>query len=148
SGTDRAELIGRIGTRIGVEAIQDTAEDPSRDAAARDYLALGTVSWMLRDLTVAMGHSDNLDRTSLWREVMAGAHAWQAGDAPAAVNRLRASFELLTQARERFYPVDAYVLDLCLLDPAMPSGAFAGPLGTAVAITFIAPAQAIENQAA
>ena len=51
----------------------------------------------------------------------AGAHAWQAGDRPTAVNRLRAAFELLTQARERFYPVDAYLIDICLLDPAMPA---------------------------
>jgi alpha-mannosidase len=147
SGTDRADLIGRIQSRMGVEAATDRVEDPTRKAVARDFLALGTVLWMLRDLTVAMGHSENLDRESLWREVTAGAHAWQLGDSPAAVNRLRAAFEVLTQARERFYPVDAYLLDVCLVDPAMPAGVLAGPLETAVAITFIAPAQAIENQA-
>ncbi len=54
----------------------------------------------------------------------------------------------MTQARERFYPVDAYILDLCLLDPAMTGGMLAEPLETAVAITFVASAQAIENQAA
>ena len=51
---------------------------------------------------------------------MAGAHGWQIGDWAGAVNRLRAGFEVLTQARERFYPVDAYLIDICLLDPAMP----------------------------
>ena len=54
---------------------------------------------------------------------------------------------MLTQARERFYPVDAYLIDLCLLDPAMPAGVLAGPLEAHVAISFLAPARAIENQA-
>ena len=147
SGMDRNGLVGRIQLLIGVDGFTDRAENPAMQAVARDFLALGAVHWMLRDLTVAMGHSDSLDRESLWREVTAGAHAWQLGDSPAAVNRLRAAFEVLTQTRERFYPVDAYLLDLCLLDPAMPGGVLAGPLETAVPITFIAPAQVIENQA-
>jgi alpha-mannosidase len=95
-----------------------------------------------------MGHAEGVDRESLTREVMAGAHAWQLGDETAAVNRLRAAFEILTQARERFYPVDAHLVDLCLLDPAMPGGVLRDPLATAVAVTFVAPGRAIENQAA
>ena len=94
-----------------------------------------------------MGHADALDHESLTRELLAGAHAWQIGDWASAVNRLRAGFEVLTQARERFYPVDAYLIDLCLLDPAMPAGVLADPLESPIAISFIAQAQAIENQA-
>src|SRR5262249_52409529 len=96
---------------------------------------------------VGMGHSEGVDRETLWRELSAGAHAWQLGDARAAATRLRAGFELLTQSRERFYPVDAYLLDLCLLDPSMPAGALAEPLATPVPITFVATARAIEVQA-
>ena len=80
-----------------------------------------------------MGHADVLDAESLAREVLSGAAAWQSGDAPAATNRLRAAFELLTQARERFYPVDAYLIDLCLLDPNMPAGVLAEALEAHVA---------------
>ena len=95
---------------------------------ARDYLALGAAHWWLRDLTIAMGHVDTLSRTSLVREALAGARAWRSGDPSAATNRLRAAFELITEARERFYPMDGYVLDLCLLDPATPPDALAdGP---------------------
>ncbi len=93
-----------------------------------------------------MGHADMLDAESLTRELLAGAHAWRIGDWPAAVNRLRAAFEVLTQARERFYPVNAYVIDLCLLDPSMGEGVLADPLATPVAISLLAPAQAIETQ--
>ena len=115
-------------------------------AAARDYLALGTVRWFLRELTTAMGHADMLDADSLTRELLAGAQAWRIGDWPGSVNRLRAAFEVLTQARERFYPVDAYVIDLCLLDPSMGEGVLTDVLATPVAISIVAPAQAIENQ--
>ena len=94
-----------------------------------------------------MGHADAINQEALTREVLAGADAWQICDRPTATNRLRAGFEVLTQARERFYPVDAYLIDLCLLDPAMPAGVLAGPLESHVAVSFLAPAQAIENQA-
>ena len=114
---------------------------------ADDFLALGTTRWMLRDLAIAMGHEAAINQQALTREVLAGADAWQGCDRSTAVNRLRAGFEVLTQARERFYPVDAYLVDLCLLDPAMPAGVLAGPLEAHVAISFLAPAQAIENQA-
>jgi alpha-mannosidase len=148
SGADRVELIRRIQERIGAAGAADFVETQPMAATAGDFLALGTARWMLRDVTVGMGHSEGVDRESLWRELTAGAQAWQLGDSQAAGSRLRAGFELLTQARERFYPVDAYLLDLCLLDPSMPAGVLAEPLATAVPVTFLAPARAIEAQAA
>ena len=148
SGTDRTELIGWLAERMGAELAENSIETEPKTTVSRDFLAMGTVRWMLGNLTVAMGHSESVDRESLWRELRAGAHAWRSGDTPSAVNRLRAGFEVLTQARERFYPVDAYVLDLCLLDPGMDGGVLAEPLETPVAITFVAPAQAIEKQSA
>jgi alpha-mannosidase len=146
AGSDRADLVRRIQERLGADDVVDQAADESAAGAARDYLALGTVRWMLRDLNTGMGHADLLDIESLTRELLAGAHAWRIGDWPGSVNRLRAAFEVLTQARERFYSVDAYVIDLCLLDASMGQGVLAEPLATPVAISFLAQAQAIENQ--
>jgi alpha-mannosidase len=147
SGTDRGELVRQIQSRLGAQGAVEMVEDEGMRASARDFLALGTTRWLLRELTIGMGHVDALDHESLTRELLAGAHAWQIGDWPGAVNRLRAGFEVLTQARERFYPVDAYLIDLCLLDAAMPAGVLVEPLESPVAISFIAQAQAIENQA-
>jgi len=146
SGSDRDALVGQIQARLGADDVLDQVTDEGMASAARDFLALGTVRWFLRELTTAMGHADMLDAESLTRELLAGAHAWHIGDWPGSVNRLRAAFEVLTQARERFYPVDAYVIDLCLLDPSMGEGVLADPLATPVAISFLAPAQAIETQ--
>jgi alpha-mannosidase len=146
SGTDRLELIHQIQAILGADGAVEMVENEGMVTTALDFLALGTVRWMLRELTVAMGHADALDHESFKRELLAGAHAWQIGDWAGAVNRLRAGFEVLTQARERFYPVDAYLIDICLLDPAMPAGVLANALSNPIAISFIAPAQAIENQ--
>jgi alpha-mannosidase len=148
SGTDRADLIRRLQVRLGVAGASDLVESELMAAATRDFLALGTVRWMLRQLATAMGHAEAVDMESLTRELMAGAHEWQRGDGQGAVNRLRAAFEVLTQARERFYPVDAYLIDICLLDPAMSGGVLADLLETPVPLSLLAPAQAIENQAA
>jgi alpha-mannosidase len=146
--TDRPALIRRIQEHLGAVGTPETSDDDGMTAVANDFLALGTTKWLLHDLASAMGHADAINHEALTREVLAGADAWQICDRPTAINRLRAGFEVLTQARERFYPVDAYLVDLCLLDPAMPSGVLAGPLECHVAVTLLAPAQAIENQAA
>jgi alpha-mannosidase len=144
---NRTVLIRQIQERLGAVGTPETSLDPAMVALAEDFLALGTSWWMLRDLAIAMGHPDAINHQALTREVLGGADAWQNCDRTTAVNRLRAGFEVLTQARERFYPVDAYLVDLCLLDPAMPAGVLEGPLDTHVAVTLVAPARAIERQA-
>ena len=147
SGTDRATLIAQIQEHLGAVGTPETSDDPGMIDVALDFLALGAARWLLRDLASAMGHDGAINLQALTREILAGADAWQSCDRPTAVNRLRAGFEVLTQARERFYPVDAYLIDLCLLDPALPGSVLAGALGIHVAISFVAPGLAIENQA-
>jgi alpha-mannosidase len=132
-----------------VRAILAKTPDPSveidpADPIARDFLALGSAHWWLRDLTNAMGHTETLSRSNLLKEAINGAKAWASGDPTGAKNRLRASFELITEARERFYPLDGYVLDLCLLDPASAADSLASVLELHTPFTLIAPARAIE----
>lgn len=146
-GTDRAALVREIQERLGAVGTPETADAREMQSTANDFLALGAVHWWLKDLTVAMGHADGLDHESLTRETLAGAIAWQNCDRPTAANRLRAAFEVLTQARERFYPVDSYLIDLCLLDPAMPAGVLTDSLEARAPVSFLAPAKAIENLA-
>ncbi len=146
AGADRAAIAGQVLRELvttGAEPPQASLDDP----LVLDFLALGTARWMLRDLTAAMGHVDCLDHESLARETLAGARAFVEGDHSAAAGRLRAAFELLTEARERFYPTDAYILDLCLLDPNSPPGSLAAPLSAKVPLTILGPAMAIEAQA-
>jgi alpha-mannosidase len=147
SGTDRGMLVAQIRARMGADVADLGVESEGMVSSAADFLAFGMVRFMLRDLTTAMGHSDSIDYESLRRELLAGAHQWMIDDWSSAVNRLRAAFEKLTQARERYYPVDVHLLDLCLIDPGMREGVLAAALARPIAVSFLMPAQAIENQA-
>ena len=119
--------------------------DDHDDALVADYLALGAAHWWIRDLTIAMGHVDTLARSALLREVKAGGLAWAGGNRVAAENHLRAGFELLAQARERFYPMDGYILDFCLLDAATPPEGLVPLFDSAKPFTLVAPAAAIDR---
>jgi len=147
SGTDREALVRRIQERLGAVGTPETSPDEASVSVALDFQALGTARWFLRDLTIGMGHTDTLNMENLTREALLGARAWQTCDRTAAVNHARAAFEVLTQSRERFYPVDAYFMDICLLDPALPAEALSEPLEARLPVTFLAPAKAIEVQA-
>ncbi len=143
-GPDRDRLVAELAQRLSVDT---RAPNDETLALVRDFQALGTAVWWLRELTAAMGHVDCLDHDCFQREAFAGADAWAAGDANAAASRLRASFELLTQARERLYPTDAYMLDLVLLDASSGPGALRSCLEGRVPFTVIAQASAIKAQA-
>lgn len=142
---DRPGAIAALLGEAGIDASGFTAE---QEALVPDFLALGATRWWLGDLTVAMGHPDGLDHEALAREVLLAARAWADGDTNGASNRLRAAFEVMTQARERFYPVDSYLVDLTLLDPASRPEELADPLDARSAFTLFCPAKAIEAVAA
>lgn len=109
---DRAEMVRRA-----LEPLDEPAEvDPDLVA---DFLALGTCWLMVELLTIHMHHFSNLDEVELQREAVAAAKAAVTGDADGARAHLKSCFETLLEARERFYPVECYLLDLCLLIPRL-----------------------------
>lgn len=142
SSRDRETTLREVRGRLGA-----TADQPAdSDEMVGDFLSLGLLRWMVRDLSIAMGRSSAIDEDALAREALAAADAWRDGDLEAAAGRLRGAFEVLTRAREQSYPVDAHLLDLCLLDPALPGGALAPSLEDKTPVSFIASARAIEKQ--
>ncbi len=142
---DRASTIAALLERTD---IGNRTFTPEQIETIPDFLALGAARWWLGELTIAMGHPDGLDHDALTREALQAARAWAEGDINGARNRLRAAFEVMTQARERFYPVDAYLVDLCLLDPAGRPEELREALDTRGAFTLFCPAKAIEAIAA
>ncbi len=142
--TDRSPLIAQMIERLGLEPVPAFDE---KEQLAEDFLALGTAHEMLANLTAAMSHADALDRESFTRETISAAISWQEGDANAVKSRLRASFELLIEARERFYPVDAYMVDIAFLHDSTPLDAVRDALSNRTPISFLANARAIESLA-
>lgn len=84
---------------------------------AADFLALGLCFLLVELLTRQMRYMSNVDEIHLKNEALAAARAAMAGEADAARDRLRNCFDVLTEARERFYPVESYLVDLVLTAP-------------------------------
>lgn len=107
--TYRQEIVDDALALLGDEA---PTIDPDLSA---DFLALGFCYLQIELLTRQMRYMSNLDELHLERESVAAARAAAEGDVERARGRLRACFEVLIEARERFYPVDCYLLDLTLV---------------------------------
>ncbi len=86
---------------------------------AADFLAFGTAMLQLELLTRRMHYYSNLDSSPVRLDVVAAAEAAVAGDCEQARRRLSRAFELLLDARERYFPVDSYLIDLCLVVPQL-----------------------------
>jgi alpha-mannosidase len=82
---------------------------------AADFLALGYAYLQIELLTRQMRYMSNLDELHLERQAVQAAQAALAGDADVARQHLTSCFEVLLEARERFYPVDLHLLDLTLV---------------------------------
>ncbi len=95
-----------------------------------DFLALGTCWLQLELLTRRMHHFSNLDEAHLQREAVSAAEAAVANDLAAAKTHLGACFDILADARGRFYPVDCYLIDLCLLIPRLADANLSAMLAT------------------
>ena len=142
----RRATIRRLLERLAPERAESPdPDDPEGLKLAGDFLALGTARFQLEELTRAVGHGETLDRDAFDRETLKGARAWLEGDWPTATGRLRAAFELLTQARERFYPMDAYLIDLTLLEDSTPPESLHALLREGPATTLMATGRAVET---
>ncbi len=115
---------------------------------AGDFLALGFAYLEIELLTRKMRHFSNLDEVHLQREAVAAAEAALAGDAETARTRLAACFEALAQARERFYPVDCYLIDLCLVIPRLADEHLRRALATRKPISILASTADLDEIAA
>ncbi|HCD00736.1 MAG TPA: hypothetical protein DER64_09420 [Planctomycetaceae bacterium] len=111
--SDRDEMVAAALSLLG-EDREATPLDPDLTA---DFLALGSCYLQMELLTRHMHHFGNLDEVFLQREAVMAAESVIAEDPETARTHLKSCFESLHEARERFYPVDCYLIDLCLIVP-------------------------------
>jgi len=105
---DRDAILRQALAALGSDA-------PSIDAdLASDFLALGFGYLQIELLSRRMRYMSSLDEVQIQRQTLAAAEAAVAGDRETANKHLSECFEVLTEARERFYPVDLYLIDLTL----------------------------------
>lgn len=84
------------------------------DDLAADFLALGTGFLLVELLTRQMRYMSNLDEVRFGTETVAAARAAVEGREDDARQNLKNAFETLYEGRERFYPVDNFLIDLTL----------------------------------
>ncbi len=127
----REEILHRALAPLEEQAV---AVDPE---VAADFLALGYGYLQIELLTRQMRHSTSLDEGRFFEQLVAGAGAAVAGDAPAARDHLAACFNLLAQERAHYYAVDAYVLDVTLMASHTMGAAWMALLAADVATNVI-----------
>ena len=108
---DRDKLIAAI---LGYLNLDDCDLDPGLIGG---FLALGFCHLQVELITRQLRYMSNLDESQFQRETLAAAEKAVAGDAEEAKERLTAAFDLLTEAREYFYPVETYLIDMTLVAP-------------------------------
>jgi len=112
-----------------------------------DFLALGLCYLQVELLTRQMRYMSSLDEVHLQTEVVDAAKAAVQGDGVTARERLRNCFDVLTEARERFYPVDAYLIDLVMTVPASSVAALERELAARGPLSLLATGEVIEQLA-
>jgi alpha-mannosidase len=106
--TDRDELVDAMLARI------ETSSEKLDPELTADCMAIGIAHVLMEILTQQMHYFTNIDVEILGQQSVAAATAIIEGDTATAKDKLTIAYESLVEARERFYPVDCYLLDLCL----------------------------------
>ncbi len=120
SDENDAKMLGDKPPGSPKDAIAQNATPSSIDPElVADFLAFGSAYLHLDLLTRRMHYYSNLDSSPLRLDLIAAAEAAVEGDGDESRRRLKRAFELLLDARERFFPVDSYLIDLCLLIPRL-----------------------------
>ncbi len=110
-----------------------------------DFFALGVGKVMVEVLSRRMHHFEGFDDGRLEREVVAAADAAVAGDVEETRSRLKNCFDVLTEARERFYPVEFYLIDLCLVIPRLADANFERTIASSKPLSALVTAADLET---
>jgi len=112
-----------------------------------DFLALGFCHFQVELLTRQLRYMSNLDEESFLTEVLAAVDETLRGDGEAARQRLQASFDLLHDSREYFYPVEAHLLDLTLVAQSTIGRSLRDKLSGGMSTNLLVCADVIEQMA-
>lgn len=88
------------------------AVDPE---VAADFSALGYCHLMVELLTRQLRYMSNLDEIQFRQRTLAAAEEAVRGSSENVRDYLRSAFDLLTESREYFYPIETHLLDLTLV---------------------------------
>ncbi len=99
-------------------------------------------------LTRQMRYMSNLDEVHFQSEVVNAAKSAIEGDPTQMRASLQNCYDVLTEARERFYPAEAYLVDLVLVAPTTLGPALQQELNQGLATNFLISGETLEKMAA
>ncbi len=104
-------------TKIVAAALEGLPEAASWETTplSDDFLALGFCHFVVELVTRQLRYMSNLDSDRFQRHTLDALQHLVQGDESAAREQLRSAFDRLTEAREYFYPVQTYLIDLTLV---------------------------------
>lgn len=139
--SDRGAIIEQL---LAAVADQPGVDDQE---LVSDFLALGYAHLGLELLTRQMRYISNLDEVHFEQQIVAAAREAVAGDVESARQHLCTTFDVLMEGRERFYPVDAYLLDLTLTAPTTLGAPLRRELSGGAPVNLLVTAETLEQMA-
>lgn len=134
--------------RIVAQVLMHWGEDPARadpENLANDFHALGFVYWQVKLMTRQLRYSSHLDEVHFQNLVLAAATAFVTNQWHICRSNLQASFDLLLQERNRYFPVDALFIDLVLVAPTTIGESFGRNLQIPTAINLLMSGELAEQ---
>jgi len=146
-----AIILRGLGTRreVVAAALAELGEPapPVDEQLAADFFALGFCHLQVELLTRQLRYMSNLDEVQFQRKASAAAEKALEGDAEGARQQLRGAFDLLTEAREYFYPVETHLLDLTLVAPTTIGESLRAELASPGPINLLVSGQTVQQMA-
>ena len=112
--TDRRSILKQI---LSSTDQANTGSEPTIEAAAFDFFALGYCYLQVMLMTRQLRYSSTLDDDALQQKVSLASQQARSGDAAGCQTALQACFDLLIEERGRYYPSDAQMVDYILVAP-------------------------------
>ncbi len=135
---------------IVAAALADSNHEGESLASARagDFHALGYCYLQLQLLTRHMRYMSNLDEHRFEGQLVAASRAAALGDDEQVQAHLQKCFDLLSDARDRFYSVDAYLIDLTLVAASTFGERLRGELASGVPTNVVLSGETLNRLAA
>jgi alpha-mannosidase len=112
-----------------------------------DFLALGFCHFQVELLTRRLRYMSNLDESRFHERALAAAQEAAEGRDDAAREQLHSAFDLLTEAREYFYPVETTLLDLTLVAPTTIGASLRAELARGGPLNLLLSGETVQRMA-
>ncbi|MED5285799.1 MAG: hypothetical protein VYC71_07445, partial [Planctomycetota bacterium] len=123
------------------------SETPFPENWVADFYALGYAYLQVQLLTRHMRYASNLDLIHFGNQVVAASQAALQQNDERTRELLQRCFDILTEEREHFYPVDAQLMDLVILPPDVDRDSIAAQLKASHPINVHATGESIGSWA-